>query len=165
MKRTISIITGLLCILPCFAQDAIEVNVSYHRTNQYLVIDIENSSPDTSYLIYNQNPDSSELDGSCLYVSKNQRQDYGISDMYKEQFPLIEYDKAANLPKGKCPRYIDLTPLKKVCYGLSLKDKEHYKDLNRLYVKVKLVVVSVMKGTERKAEHNIKVYQQYINLN
>ncbi|MCI1648561.1 MAG: hypothetical protein LKI39_02990 [Bacteroides sp.] len=164
MKKIISITICILCVLHCLAQDAIKVNVSYNQTNQYLVVDIENVSHDTSFLIYNQNPSSSQLDGSCLYVSKSYRQDYGISDMYKEQFPLVEYDKATNLSEGKCPRYIDLTPLKKVCYGLSLKDKKQYNNLNRLYVKVKLVVTSVRKGTKRKIVHNIKVYQQCVDI-
>lgn len=164
MKRFYILITLLLLVLPCFSQDVIKVHVTYNRTNQFLIVEVNNTSNDTSFLIYGQNSETSELSGSCIYVSKTKRQDYNISDMYKEQFPLIEFDSRTNTSNGKCPRLIELTPLKKICYGISLKDKGAFFDAKGLYVKVKLIVMSETRGAKLEAKHSVKVYDRYVNL-
>lgn len=162
MKNIIIFIVCMLFVRPCLAQDAIKVHVSYNCNNQYLIFEIENTSNDTSFLIYSQNSHLTELDGSCVFISENKREDYGINDMYKEQFPLIEYNNIMNVSKKICPRFVDLLPLKKEYYGISLKDKEQFRGLNRLYVKVKLIVVSSMDMAGRKTGHHKKIYEQYI---
>lgn len=165
MKRFCIITTLLLFVLPCFSQDAITVNVTYNSATQSLIVEVNNTTSDTSFLIYGQNSQTSELSGSCIYVSKTRRQDYNIRDMYKEQFPLIEFDSKINKSNGQCPRLIELTPLRKVYYGISLKDKGEFIDAKGLYVKVKLIIMSETKGARLEARHSVKLYDRYIDLN
>ena len=160
MNKTLSIIFFLLVAINCVAQDDLTVNASYDSRSHSIVVDINNTSSETLYVIYSHNG-VEDFFVSYIGVSEHKKDTY---TEFKDKFPLTKYNKDKGELIREYPITIPFSPHQSESFAVGLEGRKQFDGLKRLFVKVDIIIRVIVKNGERKLGSFKKSFEQYIDI-
>lgn len=151
MKKIISLSVLILLIIPAFAQDSLQVNISYNAMDKRLYVEIENKGWERVDL-FNGSAALEEYNGCVISISEKEKDRFSL----KEQFPMLEYDKNTKTYQPYRPVCF-IEPHSKKIFSLNIGAMEQYKQAKTLFINVLLKIGA---GKEMRRT----TYKQQINL-
>lgn len=135
--KNISIILLLLNSFICFSQNEFNLNTSYDKDSQMLLIRIKNQT--NNMLGLDKGMETPKVfDGSVFYISDSPKTQFSKEEM----FALMEYDEGETKFKHSLfRRIIWISPYEEKCFAISLRGKDYFNESNIAYIKCRLKII------------------------
>lgn len=134
--KNLFIVLFLLNSLLCFSQNELEVNLSYDRVGQVLLIKLKNQTGELLGL--DKGMEAPKVyDGSVFYIANMSKDKYNEDEM----FALMEYDEVnSKFKRNIYRRIIWMQPHEEKCFAVSVKEKSKLLKSDYVFVEIRLVI-------------------------